>query len=157
MSEVFVVGCAASCRSIRGLLLAAALFIPLIGAAAAPPAQCPQPRFTGKAPPEYYDRRSPLAADADTRGAERAFRGDGRNASCATCHGEKGDGRGPMSDMFEPPPRNFRCKETINGIPDGQIFWIIRFGSPGTSMPPNTRFSDAEVWEFVAYLRKLAR
>ena len=138
------------------LLLAAALVLP-VAAAAASPLQCPQPRFTGKAPPEYYDRPSPLAPPADTRRAERAYRGDGRDVSCASCHGQKGDGRGPMSDLFEPPPRNFSCKETVNGIPDGQLFWIIRFGSPGTSMPPHPRFNDAEVWALVAYLRNLAR
>jgi mono/diheme cytochrome c family protein len=145
----------------RKFAIAAVVMAALAGAMAAeaqgPGLQCPQPRFTGKAPPEYYDRQSPLAADADTRRAERAFRGNGDNVSCASCHGEKGDGRGPMSGMFDPPPRNFRCKETVNGIPDGQLFWIIRFGSPGASMPPHPRFSDAEVWELVAYLRKLAR
>ena len=139
------------------LLLATAVLLPVLAAAQSQPAQCPQPRFTGKAPPEYYGRQSPAVGDADMRSAERIFRGDGRGVSCANCHGEKGDGRGPMSQMFEPPPRNFRCKETVNGIPDGQLFWIIRFGSPGTSMPPHPNFSDAEVWAMVSYLRKLAR
>ena len=131
-----------------------------LGAAAAEPprAQCPQPRFTGKAPAEFYDRPSPLAADAETRAAEREYRKGGRHpVSCAECHGEKGDGVGPMADQFDPPPRNFRCRQTVNGIPDGHLFWIIRHGSPGTAMPPHAKFSDAEVWEMVLYLRKLAR
>ena len=46
--------------------------------------------------------------------------------------------------------------QTIDGVPDGQLFWIIRFGSPGTKMPPNPRFSDEQVWQLVAYLRQLA-
>ena len=125
--------------------------------AALGPAECPQPRFTGKAPAEYYERTNPLPADADVSRLRRVFLGDGTSVSCATCHGENGDGRGPLSDQFEPRPRNFRCAQTVNGIPDGQLFWIIRFGSPGTSMPPHPQFSDDELWRLVRYLRQLAR
>jgi mono/diheme cytochrome c family protein len=121
-----------------------------------PASECPQPRFTGSAPPEYLAMKNPLAKDADVRAATRIFRGDGESISCAKCHGDKGDGRGPMSTMFKPPPRNFRCAATVNGIPDGQLFWIIRFGSPGTSMPPHPALDDAQVWGLVAYLRRLA-
>ena len=142
--------------NVRRAIIAAALAAPL-ATAAPPPAECPQPRFTGKAPPEYYDRVNPLPPDADTSAARRAFMRDAGSVSCATCHGENGDGRGPLSDQFQPRPRNFRCAETVNGIPDGQLFWIIRFGSPGTSMPPHPQFSDDEVWRMVRYLRHLAR
>jgi mono/diheme cytochrome c family protein len=121
------------------------------------PAECPQPRFTGKAPPEYYDRANPLPPDADTSRARRTFLGDGRAVSCATCHGEKGDGRGELSDQFSPRPRNFRCAQTVNGSPDGQLFWIIRYGSPGTSMPAHRKLSDEETWAMVRYLRQIAQ
>ena len=124
---------------------------------AASATDCPQPRFTGSAPPEYLAMQNPLPKDADVRAAERFFRGDGDSISCAKCHGEKGDGRGAMSAMFDPPPRNFRCAATINGIPDGQLFWIIRFGSPGTAMPPHPKLDDAQIWALVTHLRRLAR
>ena len=128
------------------------------GAIAAPPAaECPQPRFTGKAPADQYERVNPLPAGADTGAAARIFRGDGRKVACATCHGEKGDGRGPLSGEFSPPPRNFRCAQTVNGIPDGQLFWIIRNGSPGTSMPAHPQLSDDDVWRMVLYIRQLSR
>ena len=134
--------------------LAAASFAAL---ALPPPAECPQPRFTGRAPPEYYDRTNPLPATTDLHAAERLFRGDARETSCAACHGVNGDGRGPLAEMFSPPPRNFRCAQTVNGIPDGQLFWIIRFGSPGTSMPGHEKLGESQVWELVLYLRRLAR
>jgi mono/diheme cytochrome c family protein len=121
------------------------------------PSQCPQPRFTGKAPAEYLERTNPRPAGADTAAARKSYLGDGRAISCATCHGRDGDGRGPMAEQFSPPPRNFRCAQTVNGIADGQLFWIIRFGSPGTSMPPHPGLNDAQVWEMVSYLRTLAR
>jgi mono/diheme cytochrome c family protein len=121
------------------------------------PSECPQPRFTGKAPDEYYSRANPLPAGTDLAAAARIFRGSDDRLACATCHGVKGDGRGPMSSQFDPHPRNFQCAATINGIPDGQLFWIIRFGSPGAAMPPHPQLSEAQIWQLVLYLRTLAR
>lgn len=141
------------------LLLAVLQVVAMAALAGAPPLarDCPQPRFTGKAPDEYYRRTNPLSVGAQDSVAGRSlFQGGGGTRSCATCHGEKGDGRGEASNKFNPRPRNFTCMQTIDGVPDGQLFWIIRFGSPGTKMPPNPRFSDEQVWQLVAYLRQLA-
>jgi mono/diheme cytochrome c family protein len=130
----------------------------VLQAHAQPPAkECPQPRFTGSAPPEYLERRNPLGPESATAEGERLYQGSGAGISCAKCHGDKGDGAGPMSQMFDPRPRNFQCAATVNGIPDGQLFWIIRYGSPGTSMPPHPKLSDEQVWKVVAYIRRLAR
>ena len=137
------------------LLAVAALAVPAL---AAPPSdECPQPRFTGKAPDEYYLRPNPLDPSTDLAAAERIFKGSSGQLACATCHGEKGDGRGRMAAQFDPRPRNFQCAETVKGIPDGQLFWIIRFGSPGASMPPHPKLTDEQVWALVLYLRRLAR
>lgn len=130
-----------------------------LSAAAAPAlgAQCPQPRFTGKAPDEYYSRANPLQpTEANLAAGRASFLGDPRKVSCATCHGKSGDGKGELADQFDPPPRDFSCAATIKGVPDGQLFWIIRYGSPGTSMPPHKRLSDEQVWQLVLYLRQLA-
>ena len=81
--------------------------------------------------------------------------GDGQGVSCASCHGSKGDGRGRMAKLFDPPPRNFLCAQTMAAIDDGQIFWIVRNGSPGTSMPPHTHLNDERTWQVVLYLRSL--
>ena len=120
------------------------------------PSECPQPRFTGKAPDEIYERKNPLPPAPDLKAAERIYRGDGGQIACASCHGARGDGRGPMSGMFDPRPRNFACAQTVNGIPDGQLFWVIRFGSPGTSMPPHPKLSDEQLWQLILLLRRFA-
>ena len=126
--------------------------------ASAAPAECPQPRFTGKAPDNYYSRINPLsAANAGPKAGEQIYQGDVGHANCALCHGKKGNGRGSLSGQYDPPPRNFACAQTINGVPDGQLFWIIRFGSPGTGMPPHPSLKDEEVWQLVLYLRQLAK
>lgn len=122
----------------------------------AAPAQCPQPRFTGKAPDEYYKRTNPLAA-SNSKAGEAMFSGEAGPTNCAICHGAKGDGRGILASQYDPPPRNFACAMTINGVPDGQLFWIIRFGSPGTAMPPHPALNDDQVWQLVLHLRLLSK
>lgn len=143
----------AGLRARFGLLVLALSFA---ASAAPPPWECPQPRFTGKAPDEYYTLKSPLAGSQASSG-ESIFQGSAGSANCAICHGKRGDGKGPLAKMYDPPPRNFACAMTINGIPDGQLFWIIRFGSPGTAMPPHPALKDEQIWQVVAYLRQLAR
>jgi len=144
-------------RPIRSLYLALGLIL-AAAAAAAPAGECPQPRYTGKAPDEYYQRQNPLPASTDLRSAQRTYKGDGDTISCAACHGEKGDGKGRMSGQFDPRPRNFACAQTVNGIPDGQLFWIIRYGAPGgaAAMPPHPKLSDQQIWELVLLLRRFA-
>jgi mono/diheme cytochrome c family protein len=135
------------------LLMALAL-----GPARAQPQNCPQPRFTGQAPPDYLAKVNPLqASEAHSNAAQSLFLGKERSANCAICHGPKGEGNGPLANLYDPPPRNFACAKTIDGVPDGQLFWIIRFGSPGTAMPPHPRLNDGQVWQMVLYLRQLAR
>ena len=123
-----------------------------------PPGECPQPRFTDKAPPEYLARANPLPFDAETLvAAESLYNGKSGSLPCAMCHGARGDGKGALASQYTPPPRNFACKETVNGIPDGQLFWIVRYGSPGTAMPPSRNLTDQQIWQLVAYLRKLTQ
>lgn len=142
---------AAACLGLALAAASGALF-------AQSPGDCPQPRFTGKAPDEYYGRPNPLqATEANLSAGEEVYLGDPRKISCASCHGRTGDGKGPLADQFDPPPRNFACAQTIRGIPDGHLFWIVRYGSPGTSMPPHKRLSDEQIWQVVLHLRKLAR
>ena len=117
------------------------------------PGECPQPRFTGKAPDEYYGLKNPLEATPENiAAAERLYVGTPRTIQCAICHGNRGDGKGALAQMYDPPPRNFACAQTVNGIPDGQLFWIVKFGSPGTAMPGSSRLSDEAIWQLVLVL-----
>ena len=144
--------------SVVFMALAAVALVAGRPAVAAEPGQCPQPRFTGKAPDDYLSRKNPVAGnEGSVKAGESIFLGEGRIASCFVCHGREGDGKGQLASQFDPPPRNFRCAETINGVPDGQLFWIIKFGSPGAAMPPHPRLSDEQIWQVITYLRQLAK
>jgi hypothetical protein len=61
-----------------------------------------------------------------------------------------------MSSGLKPPPRNLTCSETMAGISDGQLFWIIRNGSPGTGMMAFAGLSDEQTWQLILYVRSLA-
>jgi mono/diheme cytochrome c family protein len=122
-----------------------------------PAAQCPQPRFTGKAPDLVYSLHDPLGADAANLAAGRRLYEKEASPPCQICHGIKGDGMGPLAEQFDPRPRNFACRETVNGIPDGQLFWIVQNGSPGTSMPGFRALREEQIWQIVLYLRALAK
>lgn len=139
-------------------LAACAIAVVAPAQAVATVGECPQPRFTGKAPAEYYERVSPLSpTPQNLKAGEQLFLGSTDSESCAICHGRKGDGKGALAKQYDPPPRNFACAKTVAGVPDGQLFWIIRFGSPGTSMPSHAKLSEEQIWQLVLHLRKLAK
>ncbi len=143
----------------RGLVLVLALLVVLPGYTAhrnPPASECPQPRFTGQAPEAVYNLVNPLSASRSNRRAGRELYEEALQPACADCHGDSGEGNGPLASQFDPRPRNFACAETINGIPDGQLYWIVRNGSPDTAMPPFDFLEDEEIWQLVLHLRALA-
>ncbi|MDH3451375.1 MAG: c-type cytochrome [Gammaproteobacteria bacterium] len=119
--------------------------------------QCPQPRVTGQAPAAVFNTTSPLAPNARDVAAGRKLYEGAADTGCHLCHGIEGDGQGPLATQFEPPPRNFACAKTVIGIPDGQLYWIIKNGSPGTAMPSFNHLRDQQIWQLVMYLRQLSQ
>ncbi len=119
---------------------------------------CPQPRNTKTAPAEFLSLKNPLPASPSTLKAGKAlFLETAKPLACMNCHGPKGEGAGALGMGLVPPPRNFTCGKTMKDIPDGQLFWIIKNGSPGTGMMAFSGLSDDEVWQLIHYLRGLAK
>lgn len=118
---------------------------------------CPQARDTEFAPAYLAARQNPLPASDENRGfGKKLFQSSAQPVACSQCHGSRGDGTGPMASMFNPPPRNFTCSSTMAAIPDGQLFWVIRNGSIGTSMPAFNKLSDDQIWQLILYIRGFA-
>ena len=68
---------------------------------------------------------------------------------------KKGDGAGPAGKVLNPGPRNFTNCKFHKKRKDGELFWIIKNGSPGTgmvSMVPAT-ITEEEAWKVLAYER----
>lgn len=74
-------------------------------------------------------------------------------ANCATCHGEKGDGKGPRAYFINPKPRNFldpAFRQTFNRP---ALYAATAMGRQGTEMPAWSKVLSeqeiANVTEFV--------
>lgn len=73
------------------------------------------------------------------------------NANCAQCHGEKGDGKGPMSvsGIFSGVPDYADKKDLSNG----QIFYSIYYGRNAMGSHASI-LNKKEIWTLVHYIRK---
>jgi mono/diheme cytochrome c family protein len=119
---------------------------------------CPQKRQTAKAPAEFLELENPLPASKVHIGAgETLYQETAQPLACKQCHGTQGDGKGPLGGGLMPSPRNFTCGQTMNNLPDGQLFWIIKKGSTGTGMMAFPGLSDEQVWQLIHYIRTLAK
>ena len=118
---------------------------------------CPQVRFTVSAPDEFLRLKNPLNPDSiNLFAGESLFHTDAQPTACKICHGSTGNGMGMMAPGLNPPPRNFSCSETMKNISDGQMFWVVKNGSPNTGMVAYKSLSDKQVWQIILYLRALA-
>ncbi len=144
-------------RTLAAAATHAALYVFLPSALAAA-GTCPQPRETAPAPPPYSTLRNPLLPGTyDRSAAERLYFGTtGSGAGCVACHGPHGDGGGQLANQFDPAPRNFTCRQTLGDVPDGQLFWVIRYGSPRSAMPPHPGLTDTQIWLLVRYVRQFS-
>jgi len=119
---------------------------------------CPQVRFTVSAPDEFLRLENPLKPDSiNLFAGESLFHTDTQPTACKICHGSTGNGMGMMAPGLNPPPRNFSCSETMKNISDGQMFWVVKNGSPGTGMVAYKSLSDKQIWQIILYLRTLTR
>ena len=82
---------------------------------------------------------------------------------CARCHGEKGDGNGPVADFLDPRPRDFtmgmfKFRSTATGaLPtDDDLFRTITRGIPGTAMPSWGGLPEELRWAVLYYIKTFA-
>lgn len=73
-------------------------------------------------------------------------------AQCAHCHGEKGDGNGPLmaTGKFAGVPDYANLKQ----LSDGQMFYSIYYGK-GSMGAHGATLNKKEIWTLVHYIRKM--
>jgi mono/diheme cytochrome c family protein len=100
--------------------------------------------------------RNPLPDTPDVVGKGQAlYRGKG---TCVNCHGPEGAGDGPVAASVNPSPRNFQHHGFWRHRTEGEIFWVIKHGSPGTSMIGfSGQLTDEEIWSIIRYEQSLSR
>lgn len=93
---------------------------------------------------------NPVPADATSvaRGAELFM------INCAMCHGETGEGNGPIANQIQNKPANL-TSETVQSKTDGALFLTITNGVTGRMPALNENFTVRERWDIVNFLRTL--
>ncbi|MBI5199645.1 MAG: c-type cytochrome [Nitrospirae bacterium] len=101
--------------------------------------------------------KNPVASNpANIAKGKELFTG---KATCFTCHGENGDGNGPAGAALDPSPRNFTNGKFHAAKTDGELFWVVKNGSAGTSMisyAPSV-ITEQEAWEIITFVRTLKK
>lgn len=119
---------------------------------------CPQPRQTPTAPAEYLEKKNPLEPTRENILAGKTlFHFDAQPHACRLCHGLTGNGLGILFKQVQPKPRNFTCFQTMKSLPDGQLFWVIQNGSPGSVMPAFDNLDDDQIWQLILYIRNFSK
>ena len=114
--------------------------------------KCPQPRKTKAAPGGIATKD--MTAKADAANGEAIYSKKAKPMACKMCHGDKGDGAGKLGKALKPSPRDFTCAATMKSISAGQMFHVIKNGSPGTGMVAHGKtLKDEEIWDVVKYIR----
>jgi mono/diheme cytochrome c family protein len=96
---------------------------------------------------------NPLPVTADNIEQGKAlFHG---KAFCVTCHGRDGKGLADVEGLRGKLPRNFTDKAWQAARTDGELFWILRNGSPGTDMASFIPLvlTEEEAWHVLLYVR----
>lgn len=80
-------------------------------------------------------------------------------AFCVTCHGRDGRGLADVQGLRGKLPRNFTDKVWQATRMDGELFWILKNGSPGTDMASFIPLvlTEEEAWHVVLYVRSFGR
>lgn len=80
-------------------------------------------------------------------------------AFCLTCHGRDGKGLSGVEGLRGKLPRNFTDKAWQQARTDGELFWILKNGSPGTDMAPFIPLilSEEEAWHVLLYVRSFGQ
>ncbi len=87
---------------------------------------------------------------------KKLFHGKG---FCVTCHGRDGKGLGKIPGLRGKLPRNFTDRVWQATRTDGELFWILKHGSPGTDMASFIPlvFTEEEAWHVLLYVRSFGR
>ncbi len=106
-------------------------------------------------PPEFEGLENPFGDDAAAIAAGAKIFA----ASCEKCHGETGDGDGPIAAGLDIKPASLSDGEMMATLSDAYVFWRITEG--GAMEPFNSDmqnflyYSEEQRWQLVSFVRSL--
>ncbi|MCE7979312.1 MAG: cytochrome c [Nitrospira sp. NTP1] len=101
--------------------------------------------------------KNPVASTPESIAKGKAlYEGKG---TCFNCHGKEGKGDGPAGAILNPSPRNFTNCKFHKKRKDGELFWVIKNGSPGTGMVSlvPAAITEEEAWTIINYERSFCK
>jgi mono/diheme cytochrome c family protein len=125
----------------------------------APPAAAPAPNAAAPAANTAANSATGVPASLGsgdpTKGAPQYA------ALCASCHGPKGCGDGPLAATLNPKPAKHCDGNVMNPLTDAFLFKTIKEGGAAVGKSPlmapwGGTLSDAQIVDVVAYVRTLA-
>ena len=78
---------------------------------------------------------------------------------CVTCHGKDGRGYSDIPGLVGKLPRDFTDKEWQAARSDGELLWILKYGSAGTAMAPFIPqvLTEEEAWNVILFVRSFGK
>jgi mono/diheme cytochrome c family protein len=81
--------------------------------------------------------------------------------NCASCHGQRGAGDGPVGQALVPKPARHNDGEYMNALSNEHVFKVIEqgggaVGKSALMAPWSGVLSDDQIWDVVAFIRTLA-
>lgn len=110
--------------------------------------------ITDDAEAEYHAAaadKNPIVLNADNKDAIFANGKAIYSSKCAHCHGEKGDGEGPM---VKSGAYSGAANLTALSITEGQMFYSIYYGK-GMMGAHRSLVSKKDIWTIIHYIKKL--
>ena len=102
-----------------------------------------------KVPMDYQImERTPIIPDQESLQSGSAI----FQRQCAVCHGEQGQGDGPVAKGMNQKPANFLDRDHSAIYGPGEKFWIIGNGSGETGMPAFSDLSLMDRWHLVNHI-----
>lgn len=74
---------------------------------------------------------------------------------CLACHGEKGDGNGPVGQALVPKPRDFAKDPFKQGSKPDEVFLTLTHGVKDTAMVGYPQLSDDERWALTFHVLEM--
>jgi cytochrome c oxidase cbb3-type subunit III len=104
---------------------------------------------------------APAPVETASTGAEVRPAADLYALNCASCHGPRGGGDGPLSAGLSPQPAKHADGSYMNALSNEHLFKVVKEGGAAVGKsammaPWGTSMSDDEIHGLVAFLRSLA-
>lgn len=72
--------------------------------------------------------------------------------TCVLCHGVHADGEGVRRRYLSTSPPNFKSKAWSDATTPRRVYFVLREGVQGTSMPAWPAYDEGQAWDLVSYV-----